>query len=94
VGGAGKFMSPSLLRITRPVWASSVARRGRTRKVTSRPASSSLPPKYPPIAPAPGHENPHLTLRAKKLDIAFETRMAAAIGLAEFRRRNLFEDGA
>ena len=39
-------------------------------------------------------ENPHLTLRAKKLDIAFETRMAAAIGLAEFRRRNLFEDGA
>ena len=52
------------------------------------------PAEIPADRASTGHENPHLTLRAKKLDIAFETRMAAAIGLAEFRRRSLFEDGA
>src|SRR6478735_7817128 len=36
-----------------PVAASFSARAGRTRKVTSRPASRSRPPKYPPVAPAP-----------------------------------------
>src|SRR5882672_11186170 len=39
--------------MTRPASASSAARRGRTRNVTSRPACSILPPKYPPMAPAP-----------------------------------------
>src|SRR5580704_3892883 len=78
VGGAEKSISPSRLRITRPVRASSAARRERTRKLTSRLASSSLPPKYPPIAPAP-------TTR---------TRISLSDGLVEIRRRNLFEDGA
>jgi hypothetical protein len=45
VGGAGRFTSPTGLRITSPVRASSLARRERTRNVTSRPASNSLPPK-------------------------------------------------
>src|SRR6266700_885074 len=39
--------------MTRPAEASSWARRGRTRKVMSRPACSIRPPKYPPMAPAP-----------------------------------------
>src|SRR5579863_3712360 len=45
--------SPKRLRMRRPSRASNSARRARTRKVTSRPASRSLPPKYPPTAPAP-----------------------------------------
>src|SRR6266403_1545630 len=53
VGGFFSVTSPLGLLMTRPASASSLARLGRTRKVTSRPASSSLPPKYPPIAPAP-----------------------------------------
>src|SRR5215470_4235355 len=53
VGGFFKVTSPFGLLITRPAEASSPARRGRTRNVTSRPASSMRPPKYPPIAPAP-----------------------------------------
>ena len=53
VGGFFSVTSPFGLLITRPAVASSAARRGRTRKVTSRPACSILPPKYPPIAPAP-----------------------------------------
>src|SRR5271169_697357 len=78
VGGADKSISPSLLRITRPVRASSAARRERTRKLTSRPASSSLPPKYPPIAPAP-------TTR---------TRISLSNELGKISGRNLFEDRA
>src|ERR1700720_4320891 len=53
VGGFFNVTSPLGLLITRPASASSAARRGRTRKVTSRPAASILPPKYPPMAPAP-----------------------------------------
>src|ERR1700689_1131858 len=53
VGGLARFASPRRLLITRPVSASWAARFGRTRKVTSRPASSNRPPKYPPMAPAP-----------------------------------------
>src|SRR3954470_8722179 len=52
-GGFFSVTSPFGLLITRPAAASSEARRGRTRKVMSRPACSILPPKYPPIAPAP-----------------------------------------
>src|SRR6266851_2011441 len=52
-GGSFSVTSPFGLLITRPASASSTARLGRTRKVTSRPACSILPPKYPPIAPAP-----------------------------------------
>src|SRR5690349_23816691 len=52
-GGAGSARSPFGLLITRPVFASCAALRGRKRKVTSLPASSSRPPKYPPSAPAP-----------------------------------------
>jgi hypothetical protein len=78
VGGADKSISPSRRRIARPVRASAAARHERTRKLTSRLASSSLPPKYPPIAPAP-------TTR---------TRISLSDGLGEIRRRNLFEDGA
>ena len=44
-GGFFSVASPSGLLITRPSPASSAARRGRTRKVTSRPAASILPPK-------------------------------------------------
>src|SRR5690242_7471414 len=46
-------MSPNGLSTTRPFRASCSARRGRTRKVTSAPASASRPPKYPPTPPAP-----------------------------------------
>src|ERR1700738_4226351 len=53
VGGFFSVTSPFGLLITRPALASSAARFGRTRKVTSLPASSILPPKYPPMAPAP-----------------------------------------
>jgi hypothetical protein len=53
VGGFFSVTSPAGLLMTRPALASSDARLGRTRNVTSRPACSSLPPKYPPIAPAP-----------------------------------------
>src|ERR1700691_990091 len=53
VGGTVSVTSPLGLLMTRPADASSAARRGRTRNVTSRPACSILPPKYPPIAPAP-----------------------------------------
>src|SRR3954471_2574039 len=52
-GGSFSVTSPFGLLITRPAVASSEARRGRTRKVMSRPACSILPPKYPPMAPAP-----------------------------------------
>src|SRR4051812_33153250 len=52
-GGFFSVTSPFGLLITRPAAASSEARRGRTRNVMSRPACSILPPKYPPIAPAP-----------------------------------------
>src|SRR3954453_3242089 len=52
-GGSFSVTSPFGLLITRPAAASSEARRGRTRKVMSRPACSILPPKYPPMAPAP-----------------------------------------
>src|SRR5947209_15551659 len=52
-GGSFSVTSPFGLLITRPAAASSEARRGRTRKVTSRPPCSILPPKYPPMAPAP-----------------------------------------
>src|SRR5271168_1745984 len=52
-GGAVSVTSPLGLLMTSPADASSAARRGRTRNVTSRPACSILPPKYPPIAPAP-----------------------------------------
>src|SRR5258708_5130456 len=52
-GGFFSVTSPFGLLITRPAAASSKARRGRTRKVMSRPACSILPPKYPPMAPAP-----------------------------------------
>src|SRR3978361_410398 len=52
-GGFLSVTSPFGLLITRPAAASSEARRGRTRKVMSRPACSILPPKYPPMAPAP-----------------------------------------
>ena len=45
VGGGGRARSPFLLLTTRPVFASSAARRARTRKVTSRPAASSRAPK-------------------------------------------------
>src|SRR5215469_12093435 len=45
--------SPCGLTILRPSAASWAARRGRTRKVTSRPASAKRPPKYPPVEPAP-----------------------------------------
>ncbi|MGY4484036.1 hypothetical protein ACVWWR_003227 [Bradyrhizobium sp. LM3.2] len=44
-GGSFSVMSPFGLLMTRPALASSLARRGRTRKVTSRPACNSLPPK-------------------------------------------------
>src|ERR1700691_3749306 len=53
VGGVASAASPRRLLMTRPVSASWAARFDRTRKVTSRPASSSRPPKYPPMAPAP-----------------------------------------
>src|SRR6201999_1946335 len=53
VGGLFKVTSPFGLLITRPAEASSPARFGRTRNVTSRPGSSMGPPKYPPMAPAP-----------------------------------------
>src|SRR5262249_36239349 len=53
VGGEGREASPAGLVRTSPFAASRAARPGRTRNVTSRPASSSRPPKYPPIAPAP-----------------------------------------
>src|SRR6266481_5419659 len=53
VGGFFSVASPIGLLMTRPASASSAARRGRTRNVTSRPACSILPPKYPPMAPAP-----------------------------------------
>src|SRR3954451_10663937 len=52
-GGFFSVTSPFGLLITRPAAASSEARRGRTRKVMSRPACSILPPKNPPMAPAP-----------------------------------------
>src|SRR3954451_1448439 len=52
-GGVFSVTSPFGLLITRPAAASSAARRGRTRKVMSPPACSILPPKYPPMAPAP-----------------------------------------
>ena len=53
VGGGGRVTSPAGLVMASPVAASRSARAGRTRNVTSRPASSSRPPKYPPVAPAP-----------------------------------------
>src|SRR4051794_23288601 len=53
IGGSFSVTSPFGLLITRPAAVSSEARRGRTRKVMSRPACSILPPKYPPMAPAP-----------------------------------------
>ena len=43
--GAGRSTLPRVLRIDSPVRASCPARRWRTRKVTSRPASSRRPPK-------------------------------------------------
>ncbi len=43
--GAGSVAFPNRLWIVSPVRASCAARRGRTRKVTSAPASSSRPPK-------------------------------------------------
>src|SRR6202011_206870 len=52
-GGFFSVTSPFGLLMTRPAPASSAARRGRTRKVTSWPACSIRPPKYPPMAPAP-----------------------------------------
>src|SRR3954452_11808015 len=39
--------------MTRPFSFRSRARSGRTRKVTSAPDSTSRPPKYPPVPPAP-----------------------------------------
>src|SRR5581483_9628916 len=45
--------SPTGLRMTKPALRSSSWRRSRTRNVTSAPASTSRPPKYPPIPPAP-----------------------------------------
>src|SRR5215467_10893954 len=53
VGGDCRVTLPAGLAIVSPVAASRSARAGRTRNVTSRPASSSRPPKYPPVAPAP-----------------------------------------
>src|SRR5580704_11952830 len=64
VGGFFKMTSPFGLLITRPAEASSAARRGRTRNVMSRPACSILPPKYPPMAPAP-------TTRTRIVEILF-----------------------
>jgi hypothetical protein len=49
----GRVTSPAGLVIVSPVAASRSARAGLTRNVTSWPASSSRPPKYPPVAPAP-----------------------------------------
>src|ERR1700693_896078 len=46
-------MSPLELLTTRPCSARRFCRCGRTRKLTSAPASARRPPKYPPIAPAP-----------------------------------------
>ena len=45
IGGEGRWKSPRRLRIVNPCFASSAARRGRTRNVTSRPACSRRPPK-------------------------------------------------
>src|SRR6185312_13049157 len=53
VGGDRSATLPDGLAIVSPASASRSARAGRTRNVTSRPASSSRPPKYPPVAPAP-----------------------------------------
>jgi hypothetical protein len=53
VGGERRVTSPKRLSIVKPVSASRAAQSGRTRNVTSRPASSRRPPKYPPVAPAP-----------------------------------------
>src|SRR5262249_3929784 len=53
VAGDRRVMLPAGLVIVSPVAANRSARAGLTRNVTSRPASSSRPPKYPPVAPAP-----------------------------------------
>src|SRR5260370_40869437 len=53
VGGLFNVTSPEGLLMTRPLDASSDARLWRTQNVTTRPAASSLPPKYQPPAPAP-----------------------------------------
>src|ERR1019366_3211207 len=77
VGGCGIAASPRRLRISRPEAASSAARRGRTRKVTSCWAWSRRPPKYPPMAPAP-------TTRMRMVDSWRET---AAIMIAPEQER-------
>ena len=48
-----RVTSPCGLRICSPFSRNCAARFGRTRNVTSRPASASRPPKYPPVAPTP-----------------------------------------
>src|SRR6476620_9879183 len=77
-GGSFSVTSPFGLLITRPAVASSEARRGRTRKVMSRPACSILPPKYPPMAPAP-------TTRIRIAEFLLLLLLGGRIGSGEWR---------
>src|SRR5271163_1622579 len=72
-----KVTSPCGLTICRPLSRSCAARRGRTRKVTSRPAWARRPPKYPPVAPAP------TTKRRMALFLLFLSTHVGGIAVAE-----------
>src|SRR3954469_8260659 len=95
-GGFFSVTSPFGLLMTSPAEASSEARRGRTRKVTSRPACSSLPPKYPPMAPAPTTKTriPELPLFTKSVatnELAREKPATIALASPFFAERPNFK---